>query len=214
MANLGFHLLLLFLSFHYNLTSATAADHPPTISTTNFIEAACKTTRYYTLCIQSLSSYSHTIQQSDQQLARAALAVTLNKAQSTANFVAKLSKSSSGGIYIKPRESQALKDCIDNMVDSVDQLNQSMEEMGRLGNRVSGQNFIWHMSNVQTWVSAALTDENTCLDGFSGPDLSGNLKGVIRRRIVYVAQVTSNALALVNRFADTHRPGSTSNHSP
>ena len=105
---------------------------------------------------------------------------------------------------MKPREYQALRDCVDNMGDTVDQLTRSIRELGRTG-QAAGQNFMWHMSNVQTWVSAALTDENTCVDGFAGHVMDGNVKAAIRRRVVSVAQVTSNALALVNRFAARHR---------
>lgn len=101
-----------------------------------------------------------------------------------------------------------MKDCIENMGDTVDTLSHSVRELGQVGR----QDFVWHMSNVQTWVSAALTDENTCLDGFSGRFMDGNVKAAIRRRVVNVAQVTSNALALVNRFASKHRPNSIPAH--
>jgi pectinesterase inhibitor-like protein len=56
------------------------------------------------------------------------------------------------------------------------------------------------LSNVQTWVSAALTDANTCLDSISH-DAGPTVRAAVRKRVVYVAQVTSNALALVNRLA-------------
>ena len=108
---------------------------------------------------------------------------------------------------IKPRELAAVKDCIENMRDTVDRLSQSVRELGQVG-RAVGQDFVWHVSNVQTWVSSALTDENTCLDGFAGRHMDGNVKAAIRRRVVNVAQVTSNALALVNRFASKHRSAS------
>ncbi|KAK9143281.1 hypothetical protein Syun_012681 [Stephania yunnanensis] len=102
---------------------------------------------------------------------------------------------------MRPRESQALKDCVDTMGDGVDRLAKSINELSRLGGRVGGQSFLWHMSNVQTWVSAALTDDSTCVDGFAGHALDGRVKAQIRSRVLNVAQVTSNALALVNRFA-------------
>jgi len=97
-----------------------------------------------------------------------------------------------------------VKDCIENMGDSADRLSQSVREIGHMG-RAVGQDFVWHMSNVQTWVSAALTDENTCLDGFSSHLMDGNVKAAMKLRITNVAQVTSNALALVNHFASRHR---------
>ncbi|ONK71647.1 uncharacterized protein A4U43_C04F10880 [Asparagus officinalis] len=54
--------------------------------------------------------------------------------------------------------------------------------------------------NAQTWVSAALTDESTCLDSLAQDSSSAHVRGRIRERILKVAQVTSNALALLNRL--------------
>ncbi|MCD7459671.1 hypothetical protein HAX54_041588 [Datura stramonium] len=151
-----------------------------------------------------LSAFANTVKQSEKQLAHAALSVSLSRAKSTTIFVSKLTRVRG----LKPREKQAVNDCLDTMSDSVDQINKSIPELGRTGQFSAGQDFMWHVSNVQTWVSAALTDENTCLDGFSGPGMNGNVKAALRLRILHLAQVTSNALALVNRFADRHRPQS------
>jgi pectinesterase inhibitor-like protein len=109
---------------------------------------------------------------------------------------------------IKPREYSAIQDCIENMGDSLDSLSQSVRELVSIGHAV-GEDFVWHMSNVQTWVSAALTDDNTCLDGFAGPSMNGNVKAAIKNRVVNLTQVTSNALALVNRFASIHQTAET-----
>lgn len=171
-------------------------------SPTDFIVESCKATSYPALCVESLSGYASWIRKNEQHLAETALSISLSRAQSAAAFVAKMSRVRG----IKPRERQAVKDCIENMGDSVDRLRQSVKELSHMGRGGGGgQDFIWHISNVQTWVSAALTDENTCLEGFSGRLMEGNIKVAVRRRIVNVAQVTSNALALVNRFAARHR---------
>lgn len=197
MEKLGLYLLLFFTLYNAVSTAKTAAASP---TASDFIKASCRATRYPALCIQCLSTYAKLIQQSDHQLAHAALSVSLAKARSTTMFVSRMKKFAG----IKPREYQAVKDCIDNMGDSVDQLSKSIQELAKMG-RARGQDFIWHMGNVQTWVSAALTNENTCVDGFAGSYMEGNVKVAIRRRVVSVAQVTSNALALVNRFAVRHR---------
>ncbi|KAJ8555647.1 hypothetical protein K7X08_013143 [Anisodus acutangulus] len=167
-----------------------------------FIKASCKATLYPVLCVQCLSAYANTVKQSEKQLAHAALSVSLSRAKSTTLFVSKLTRVRG----LKPREKQAINDCLDNMSDSVDQINKSIPELGHTGQFSAGQDFMWHVSNVQTWVSAALTDENTCLDGFSGPGMNGQVKAALRVRILHLAQVTSNSLALVNRFADGHHP--------
>lgn len=72
--------------------------------------------------------------------------------------------------------------------------------MGELqGLKKGGEAFRWHLSNAETWVSAALTNEDTCLDGFQGVD--GVVKADVRRKISRVARVTSNALSLINRLS-------------
>ncbi|CAH2048064.1 unnamed protein product [Thlaspi arvense] len=165
-----------------------------------FIESSCQTTRYPSLCVHTLSAYATMIRHNnDQDLAQTALTISLARARSVAIFVAKLTKESPS---FKRREYLAIQDCIEVLGNSVDRLGQSVKELGRAGHAVASEDFMWKMSNVQTWVSAALTDETTCLDGFSGRVMEGKVKRLIRFKVVHVAQVTSNALALVNHFAE------------
>ncbi|KAK7852416.1 pectinesterase inhibitor 7 [Quercus suber] len=192
-----FFLVLCFVLYMAGMAESTVARHS---KPTDFIQASCRATRYPALCVQCLSQYASAIKRSDRQLAQTALSVSLARVRSAAAYVAKMTKVRG----IKGKEYQAVKDCIENMGDSVDRLSQSVRELGHMG-RAVGQDFMWHMSNVQTWVSAALTDENTCLDGFDGHAMDGNVKAAVNRRVTNVAQVTSNALALVNRFASKHQ---------
>lgn len=167
-----------------------------TAAATSFIRAKCRTTTYPSLCIQSLATYASTIQRNPQQLAQAALSVSLDRAQSTRVFVTKLTKFRG----LKRREYAALRDCLEETSDSVDRLSNSVQELKNIG-RARGPELLWHISNVQTWVSAALTDDSTCVDGFAGRALNGRIKTSIKSRMTNVAQVTSNALALINQFA-------------
>lgn len=168
-------------------------------STTNFIKTSCSTTTYPTVCVQSLSSYASKIQTSTRQLALVALSLSLDCAQSTKTFVSKLAKLKE----LKSREYAAIKDCIEEIKDSVDRISQSVQELKNIG-KYKGQDFSFHMSNAQTWVSAAITDENTCLDGFEGKALNGKTKTSIRTKVLNLIQLTSNALALCNRFAEKY----------
>lgn len=207
MAKLGLSLVVLFLFLYvFGMAESAIARHP---TSSDFVKSSCRVTHYPALCFQSLAGYAKAIQQSERQLAQTALTVSLARVRSSTAFLAKLTKVRG----IKPREYRAVKDCIETMSDSVDQLSESVRELGHMG-RAVGQDFLWHVSNVQTWVSSALTDENTCLDGFSARFMDGNVKTVIRRRVVNVAQVTSNALALVNRFASKHRAEMAASQKP
>ncbi|KAH7537882.1 hypothetical protein FEM48_Zijuj03G0140200 [Ziziphus jujuba var. spinosa] len=133
------------------------------------------------------SSHAKAIQESPQLLAGAALNVTLSSAKSTSNMMVLLSRSQG----INPSEVAAMTDCIEELSDSVDELGKSIKEMGQL----KGTTFNLVINDIQTWVSAALTDESTCTDGFARKSMNGNLKITVKDRIVNVAQLTSNALA-------------------
>jgi len=77
----------------------------------------------------------------------------------------------------------------------------SMKQMRELVSTGSLESFRFQMSNVQTWLSAALTDEETCTDGFK--DIHDEpRKDDICARVDDVKKMTSNALALVNRCVD------------
>lgn len=188
-----------FIFLLLSLVSIACESRSPTAAS-NFIKSSCSATQYPALCVQSLAAFAPSIKQSPRQLAQTALSVSLERAKSTQAFVSKMKKFRG----LKKREYEAIKDCIEEMSDSVERLSKSFEELKHMGEGAKGQDLLWHVSNVQTWVSAALTDENTCLDGFAGRGMNGKLKASIRDRVINVAQVTSNGLSLVNQFASKH----------
>uniref|UniRef100_A0A2N9HSX9 Pectinesterase inhibitor domain-containing protein n=1 Tax=Fagus sylvatica TaxID=28930 RepID=A0A2N9HSX9_FAGSY len=192
------HLLLLLSILSYIAGTAKSAATTRG-GATAFIKSSCSATTYPAVCVQSLSAYGSAIQQNPRQLTQTALSVSLSKAQSTKTFVTKLSHFKN----LKTKEYEAIKDCLDEVGDSADRLSRSIQELKNFG-KAKGQDFLWHMSNVETWVSAALTDENTCIDGFAGKALDGKVKASIKTQVVNLAQVTSNALSLVNSYASKH----------
>ncbi|KAL7603534.1 pectinesterase inhibitor 7 [Lactuca sativa] len=181
------------------LTLTTAGNpFPPTSNDTDFIRTSCRTTLYPQICYTSLSGYSSAVQQDPGRLARVAIGVTLSKATHMARYVSNISrKADYAGI---PRVAAAVHDCFSVFGDAVDEIRGSLRQMRRLNG--SGESLRFQLSNVQTWMSAALTNEETCTDGFEDvPD--GGLKADVCGRAVKVKEVTSNALALVNGFANT-----------
>ncbi|KAJ4829966.1 hypothetical protein Tsubulata_025442 [Turnera subulata] len=73
----------------------------------------------------------------------------------------------------KAKERQIVKDCLDQISEWVDQLCQSIREVHALvAPRTASDDVFWHISNVETWVSAALTDARTCAAQFPGRNMS------------------------------------------
>ncbi|CAA3003347.1 21 kDa protein-like [Olea europaea var. sylvestris] len=199
MENYSSHLLaafLILLTLSTTMDSASAARRAAGETNTEFIRTSCSATTYPKLCYTSLLTHATAVRQDPKLLAHTALSVTLDTARSTSTMMGKLSHIRG----MTPREVGAMRDCVEELSDSVDQLRRSTTEM----NEIKGSNFGMIMGDVQTWVSAALTDEDTCMEGFAGKVMNGNVKTAVRERVVNVAHLTSNALALINSYAALH----------
>ncbi|GJR69212.1 pectinesterase inhibitor 9-like protein [Tanacetum coccineum] len=90
-------------------------------------------------------------------------------------------------------EYQALNDCDSSMASCVTSLTESVQEIRKMA-QFTGQDFIWHMSNVQTWVSSALTNQDTCTDGFSDSSMNGQLKDDVKQPIPLAPVVPTGQL--------------------
>ncbi|GAB2300893.1 hypothetical protein Dimus_034930 [Dionaea muscipula] len=193
-------LIILQISFSFMIiTHCVAAGRPtPSNAGGSYVERSCSSTTYPQLCYETLSGYSNEIQNNPRILATKALSVALSSAKSTSMAVRNLS----GSRGLSRREAGPMGDCISVVGDSVYELQKSVGELGR---DISGTEFSMMISDVQTWVSAALTDENTCMDGFDdrGKLATSGVKTAVRRQVLKVAHLTTNALALVNNFAST-----------
>lgn len=166
-----------------------------------FVEKQCQATRYTKLCVQGLLPFVNSTIHTQQQLAQVALSVSLSRARYTRAYVIGVSK------QLRQRRTPdyaAVEDCLNQINDGVLQIAQSVKEFRQMS--IDGEKqFLWHESNVQSWVSAALTDATACIDGFSTYTIKSKVKATIKAKVLNVAQVTSNALALFNGYTARHR---------
>ncbi|KAJ8771413.1 hypothetical protein K2173_026590 [Erythroxylum novogranatense] len=189
-------LLLLLLSISFYINSSLAARNLIQTTNTDFLRTSCAKTTYPKLCYSSLSVHATTFQTSPKLLANTALSVTLSSAKSASEMMLKLAHSQ--GINL--RQAAAMRDCIELLRDSADEIRRSINKMGN----TKESDFQLMINDVQTWVSAALTDESTCSDGFAGKAMNGNVKNSVREQVVNIGHLTSNALALINNYASLH----------
>ncbi|KAK7328729.1 hypothetical protein VNO77_22846 [Canavalia gladiata] len=176
----------LFLSLC--LTSQTVFIFAAQSKPQDLVQSSCVRARYPRLCLRTLSNFAGPAN-TPLDLARASLRVSLAHTRRASKFLHALSKG--GTTTMSKRQRSALRDCTEQISDSVEQLQKSLDELLHL----RSETFRWQMSNVQTWTSAALTDGDTCLDGFDG-----NVRPDVKRRVTDVARVTSNALYMINRL--------------
>ncbi|XVF72631.1 hypothetical protein PTKIN_Ptkin12aG0135700 [Pterospermum kingtungense] len=157
----------------------------------NYVEDACSVTRYQSLCIHSLASFSSSAKTSPSKWARAGVSVTISETKNVFQYLTKVKNYR----VLRGRYKIPVSDCIELFQNAIDQLHGSLGVLRKLNTR----NFYAQIGDVTTWLSAALTDHETCLDGFENP--SGRQAKMLRNRVLRSSYFTSNALALVNKLA-------------
>ncbi|XP_028801570.1 pectinesterase inhibitor 9-like [Neltuma alba] len=182
-----------------------------------YIKASCQTTLYPNLCLRCLYKFAKSNIQSPQHLAHVALSVSFSRALYTRDYLLQVGKQFKALKNSNNRRDYVvLQDCLKQINDSVDQLGFSIKELERLNkipNTLINDGVLWHISNVETWVSTALTDARTCVDYFPGHRMS-KMKATIRGKVLNVAQVTSNALAIFHKYAAKYQAAAQANKRP
>lgn len=182
-----------FLSL-FLLSTAAATSKNTSI---DFIRQSCGKTLYPSLCYSSLAEYASAVGQDGVKIAVAAANVSLLKIHDATSLASAFQPSSAG------RLRGALRDCVDTLRAAADLTKQSVAEMVKLGyaSKTGGSGGIaWEVSNAQTWMSAAMTNEDTCMDGFDGVTTGRGAKAMCDH-VGGVKKYTSNALALLNVLA-------------
>ncbi|KAI3787093.1 hypothetical protein L1987_41299 [Smallanthus sonchifolius] len=168
-------------------TIFTLASSATVTPSSDLVRSSCPHATFPKVCVHTLSLYKGPAT-TPRELAQAAIKVSISRASKASEYLSRLQKEADR------REKGALKDCASQIADSVDDLRNTLSELKELRRGT----FRWQMSNAKTWVSAALTNEGTCLDGFK--EIEGSVPSDIKRKLTNVAKVTSNALYLINRL--------------
>ncbi|XP_058729276.1 pectinesterase inhibitor 9-like [Vicia villosa] len=202
------HILISLAIFLSLLLESSLAKHNS--QTITYIKSSCNGTLYPNLCIRCLNKFSHSTINGPQHLAQLALSVSLSRALQTRVYLLDAAKELETIDHNNKRMYLTVQDCVNQINDSVDQLTQAIKELKKLNqfNTIINDKVLWHISNVETWVSTALTDASSCVQSFPGHRMSKRV-ATIKVRAKNVAEVTSNALALFNSYASRYKLAAT-----
>ncbi|XP_057507986.1 probable pectinesterase/pectinesterase inhibitor 34 [Actinidia eriantha] len=182
--------LLLFFSFAFILASAVSVSllikfrtrgsdeseaairARPTIA----ISRTCSRTRYPTLCVNSLLDFPGSHAASESQLAHITMNVTLQRLGKALYFSSAISHFEMSSLV-----RSAYEDCLELLADSVSHLSRSLNSAGST-------------QDVLTWLSAALTNQDTCTDGLE--EVRGPVRNVMEERLRDLGELVSNCLAI------------------
>jgi len=133
----------------------------------------------------------------------------------THRHISKALFASSGLSYTvaNPRVRAAYEDCLELMDESMDAIRSSMDSLMTTSSTLSNDdgesrqfsNVGGSTEDVMTWLSAALTNQDTCLEGFE--DTSGTVKDQMVGNLKDLSELVSNSLAIFSASGDNDFTG-------
>ncbi|GER34317.1 plant invertase/pectin methylesterase inhibitor [Striga asiatica] len=151
------------------------------------VSRACGLTSYPSLCLSSLAEFpGAAAASSPAEIVHISVNLTLQKFGGALYAASEISH-----LEMDPRVRSAYEACIELLDDSVDLLSRSLAHVA--GGRDQ---------DVMTWLSASLTNHDTCEEGFE--ELGGGggeVKGRMSARLKDLSELVSNCLAIYAQIA-------------
>ncbi|XVF57538.1 hypothetical protein PTKIN_Ptkin06aG0213600 [Pterospermum kingtungense] len=153
---------------------------------------ACAGVDNQDLCLSNMQMELQNLgaDQTPSSVLHAALRASLNEARQTIETMLKFT-----GLSVSYREQIAIEDCKELLDFSVSELASSVAEMRKIRD---GDRSAEYEGNLKAWLSAALSNQDTCLEGFEGTDR--HLESFVRGSLNQVTQLVGNVLAMYTQL--------------
>ncbi|XP_057962741.1 probable pectinesterase/pectinesterase inhibitor 21 [Malania oleifera] len=152
------------------------------------IKTICQPTDYKQACIDSLSSAAGN-SSDPKDLIQASFKVAMKQVSNAAQRSTVLQE-----LEKDPRAAQALQNCKELMDYAISDLQTSFQQVADFDVTKLGK----LVADVKVWLSAAITYQETCLDGFQ--NTTGSAGENMKKALKTSAELTKNGLAIIDEF--------------
>ncbi|PKI51485.1 hypothetical protein CRG98_028045 [Punica granatum] len=191
MAPMNYFLLFLVLLPSINPMNTETPPNKETPDLQLLLSQACNGVEDQDSCFSNMHRELENIgTRNPASVLNAALATTLDKTKQAINMITRFT-----ALSVNYREQVAIDDCKELLDFSVSELAWSLGEMKRIR---AGDENVHYEGNLKAWLSAALSNQDTCIEGFEGTD--GRVENFIRGSLKQVTQLISNVLALYTQL--------------
>ncbi|KAF2300891.1 hypothetical protein GH714_018053 [Hevea brasiliensis] len=173
-------------------------DNKETSPSHAVLKSSCSSTRYPDLCFSAVASVPGATSNlaSQKDVIEVSLNITIAAVEHNYFTVKKLIARRK----LTKREKTALHDCLETIDETLDELHKALEDLKEYPSKKS---LSQHADDLKTLMSAAMTNQETCLDGFSHEKADKKVRQVLLAGQVHVEKMCSNALAMIKNMTDT-----------
>ncbi|KAK4418112.1 putative pectinesterase/pectinesterase inhibitor 40 [Sesamum alatum] len=189
-------LLFLLTLFSFNIHPTFLGNYsksPRKIHVYKHVQIAkstCEGTLYPELCVSTVAAFPELRRKTLPEIISGTINVTMKEVRASASNCSSLRRK-----LMKKLDSlalQALDDCLELFSDTVGELKRILTELS------AGNSPEKYYDDLQTLLSGAMTNQDTCLDGFAYS--KNNTRELIQGRLKRITKHMSNSLAMVKKL--------------
>ncbi|CAI9760966.1 unnamed protein product [Fraxinus pennsylvanica] len=163
------------------------------------VKSTCAATLYPELCLSTIAAVPEAASRikSSKDVLMTALNYTITTVGHNYFTVKKLAAKRKS---LTVRERGALQDCLEMIDDTLDELHDSESELKNYG--LKNYSLSDHVDKLKTLLSAAQTNQESCLDGFSHDGADKKVRSALLKGQMHVFRLCSNVLAMFKNITD------------
>lgn len=172
----------------------------PNPSPYSIINETCTKTLYPSLCFNSLSSIPSSVRiTSTKKILEISINGTIKSVESSRSKISTTLTNQD----LNSQEKNALNDCLEMLDQTLYELGQALNELQKVSELTGFIHQIY--GELKTLLSAAMTNENTCIEGISdveesNPDNQKGFKVFLQKLLNPISKMISNCLAMVKHM--------------
>lgn len=160
------------------------------------LKSVCSSTLYPELCFSAVASTGKKLT-SQKDVIEASLNLTTKAVKHNYFLVKKLITKRKG---LTAREVTALHDCLETIDETLDELYMAVEDIHQYPRQKSLRK---HADDLKTLISSAITNQQTCLDGFSYDNADRKvrkalMKGQVRKYLLFLKFKLDIKVTIIN----------------
>ncbi|CAA3006795.1 pectinesterase pectinesterase inhibitor U1 [Olea europaea subsp. europaea] len=163
------------------------------------VKSSCSSTLYPDLCYSTIANSLTENKKVKSQKDVIELALNITHTTVKQNYF-KIGKLIAKGKNLTEREKTALHDCLETIDETLDELHEAVKDLEEYPNKKSLKQ---HADDLKTLLSSAMTNQETCLDGFSHDDADKHVREELNKGEDHVEKMCSNVLAMIKNMTDT-----------
>ncbi|XP_077230035.1 pectinesterase-like [Tasmannia lanceolata] len=203
-SNRFFQLLLLLLSSflvvvasHKNASGE--AEEAINSASQAIIRSSCSNTRFPDLCYSSIAAALPGVANNLATMKDVILASLNLTTVAVEHFFFKVKKLIVSSPTLTVREKTALHDCLENIDETLDELHKTSDDLKIYPLKKKKM----LADDLKILMSAAMTNQESCLDGFSHEKADKKVRRVVEKSLLHVFHMCSNALAMICNMTNT-----------